>query len=57
MKACDQVPVYGRVDMVRDLEGQWAVMELELVEPELWMRTHPPAAETFADAIVRFLED
>ncbi|MDX1591779.1 MAG: hypothetical protein R3283_07445, partial [Balneolaceae bacterium] len=33
MKACDPVPVYGRVDMVRDLEGQWAVMELELVEP------------------------
>ena len=26
-------------------------MELELVEPELWLRLHPPAAEAMATAI------
>ena len=46
--ACAETPTYGRVDMVRDNAGELAVMELELVEPELWMRRHPPAAERFA---------
>jgi glutathione synthase/RimK-type ligase-like ATP-grasp enzyme len=49
--ACHPVPAYGRVDMVRDNDGRLAVMELELIEPELWLRFHPPAAETFADAL------
>lgn len=49
------VPLYGRADMVRDAAGRLAIMELELIEPELWLRMHPPAADTFADAIVDFL--
>ncbi|MCE9567776.1 MAG: hypothetical protein K8U57_37735 [Planctomycetes bacterium] len=53
--ACHPLPVYGRVDMLRDNDGQLAVMELELIEPELWLRYHPPAAETFATRIVAFL--
>jgi len=53
--ACAPVPVYGRVDLVRDNAGRLAVMELELIEPELWLRFHPPAAEAFADALVAFL--
>lgn len=53
--ACRPVPLYGRVDMVRDNQGQMAVMELELIEPELWLRYHPPAAELFADGLVTFL--
>jgi hypothetical protein len=27
------------------------VMELELIEPELWLRTHPAAAFPLAEAI------
>ncbi|MFO0809674.1 MAG: hypothetical protein U0746_13700 [Gemmataceae bacterium] len=54
--AVRDVPAYGRVDMIRDNEGRLAVMELELIEPELWLRHHPPAATAFADAIVRRLE-
>jgi len=50
--ACRPTPAYARVDLIRSNEGQLAVMELELIEPELWLRFHPPAAETFADAIV-----
>lgn len=51
MAACGHVPVYGRVDMVQVAEGHHAVMELELIEPELWLRLYPPAATLFAEAI------
>lgn len=56
MRTCVTTPLYGRVDMVRDNEGAWAVMELELIEPELWLRNHPPAAEAFAEGIARQLQ-
>jgi glutathione synthase/RimK-type ligase-like ATP-grasp enzyme len=54
--ACSPVPVYGRVDMVRGNDGRLAVMEMELIEPELWLRFHPPAADTFADALAQYIE-
>lgn len=52
MAACERPPAYGRVDLVRRADGAWAVMELELIEPELWLRRHPPAAAALADAII-----
>ncbi len=60
MAACDTMPIYGRVDMVRvgavdAAGGHDAVMELELIEPELWLRLHPPAATLFAEAIAASL--
>lgn len=55
MAACDPEPIYGRVDMIRDNDGQLAVMELELVEPELWLRMCPAAADRLAAALVRSL--
>ena len=51
MAACPHAPAYGRVDMVLDAGGNPCVMELELIEPELWLRKHPPAADAFAAAI------
>jgi len=56
MAACPRRPAYGRVDMVRDGAGRHVVMELELVEPELWLRRHPPAAAALAAAIARVVE-
>ena len=32
-------------------------MELELIEPGLWLRRHPPAVDAFATAIARRLDD
>lgn len=49
--ACTPTPAYARVDLVRDAEGMYRVMELELIEPELWMRAAPAAASRFAAAI------
>lgn len=46
-----EAPLYARVDLMRNEEGEWLVSELEMVEPELWFRFHPEAAQTLAQAI------
>lgn len=50
----DPEPLYARVDVVR-WEGAAVVMELELVEPSLFLAFHTPAFESMADAIERLL--
>ncbi|CAN5243250.1 hypothetical protein BH09MYX1_BH09MYX1_55370 [soil metagenome] len=51
----DSPPLYARVDgVVRD--GLLYLMELELVEPELFFRAHPEAPARFADAVLRRVE-
>jgi glutathione synthase/RimK-type ligase-like ATP-grasp enzyme len=39
-----EVPLYARVDLVRDDDGRPCVLELELVEPSLFLPQAPPAA-------------
>jgi glutathione synthase/RimK-type ligase-like ATP-grasp enzyme len=54
LQASGQETVYARVDgVVRG--GRFEVMELELVEPSLFLETSPGAAERFADALVEHL--
>ena len=53
--ACEPRPLYGRVDLVRGADGSLQLMELELIEPELWLRTHPAAAQRMARAIAERL--
>lgn len=55
LAACPGRPLYGRVDLTHDAEGSPLVMEVELVEPELWFRYHPPAADALAEALARLL--
>lgn len=43
-------PVYVRGDFVRDNEGRFLLMELELIEPSLYLRTDAGAAKRFAQA-------
>lgn len=45
--------LYARVDMVRDEGGNPMVMEVEIIEPSLFLLQHPPALKRFADAIAR----
>jgi len=40
------------VDFVRRDGGNFRIMELELVEPALYLRMDPAAPERFADAII-----
>ena len=49
---CGYLPVYARVDAIWDNAGRMAVSELELIEPELWFRFHPGAANQLAEVIV-----
>ena len=46
---------YARVDMVRDNEGELAIIELELIEPALWLQHAPDGGESFASALRSFL--
>ncbi|MBX9869797.1 MAG: hypothetical protein K2X63_08375, partial [Burkholderiaceae bacterium] len=47
----ETMPCYARVDgVVRD--GQFILMELELLEPELFLELDPRAAPSFAQAIL-----
>ena len=45
-----QLPLYARVDLVRHGD-RFALMEVELVEPALYLSKSPGAAERFATAI------
>jgi glutathione synthase/RimK-type ligase-like ATP-grasp enzyme len=44
---------YARVDLVRDNDGQLAIIELELIEPALWLQHAPDGGESFARALTR----
>ena len=45
-------PVYVRADFVRG-RGRFLLMELELIEPSLYLRTDPGAPDRFASALAR----
>ncbi|MGB3097681.1 MAG: hypothetical protein WBB30_00170 [Solirubrobacterales bacterium] len=47
-----EVPLYGRVDLLADDQGDLRVLELELIEPNLYLAIHPPAADALAEAIL-----
>ncbi len=53
VERCGYDPLYARVDAIWDNQGRLSVSELELIEPELWFRFHPPAAGKLADAIIK----
>ena len=38
INACEEVPLYARVDLLEDNHGALALAELEIFEPELWFR-------------------
>lgn len=43
---------YARVDMVRDKDGRLCVIELELIEPALWLQHAPDGGASFTAAIL-----
>lgn len=54
--ACSQHPIYARVDIFTDNNGKLALAELELIEPELWFRKHPEAANQLAIGIQQLIQ-
>jgi len=51
--AIDPIPLYARIDVVAGSDGALLLMELELVEPELFFRLAPDAASRLVDALQR----
>ena len=56
VQVCDPLPIYARVDVIRDNADRLSIGEIELIEPELWFRMHPPAAGKFANAILSLID-
>jgi glutathione synthase/RimK-type ligase-like ATP-grasp enzyme len=53
----DPQPVYVRADFVRDDEDRFLLMELELIEPSLYLRTDAAAAARFASAFDHYVKE
>ena len=53
VQSVSPVPMYARVDLVWDLNDAVCVSELELVEPELWLRRMPESAMSFATQLAK----
>ncbi|MBI5431217.1 MAG: hypothetical protein HZA52_00115 [Planctomycetes bacterium] len=47
--------LYARVDVARDASNRPVLMELELIEPSLFLAQHPPALARFVDSLARRL--
>ena len=56
VKYCPEMPIYARVDVFLDNQNKLALAELELIEPELWFRNYPKAADQLAQAIQRLIK-
>lgn len=50
LRVVDPLPVYARVDFVRGADDRFLLMELELVEPSMYLRMDNEAPERFARA-------
>ncbi|MDB5668143.1 MAG: hypothetical protein JWL74_1093 [Alphaproteobacteria bacterium] len=55
LAATPQPPFYARVDMVPDANGEPRVMELELIEPDLYLDLAPDRGARFAEALAERL--
>jgi glutathione synthase/RimK-type ligase-like ATP-grasp enzyme len=51
----DEAPLYARVDLVEGLDANPCLIELELIEPNLYLSQHPPAATLLANAALKLL--
>jgi glutathione synthase/RimK-type ligase-like ATP-grasp enzyme len=51
LAAAPATALYARVDMVRDQTGQLAIIELELIEPALWLQHAPDGGASFGSAV------
>jgi glutathione synthase/RimK-type ligase-like ATP-grasp enzyme len=55
VETLDYPSLFGRVDLVRDDNGSLAVLELELIEPSLFLAMNSNAVQRLADAVCKRL--
>jgi glutathione synthase/RimK-type ligase-like ATP-grasp enzyme len=51
LEAIDEPLLYARIDLLRGLDGQWALIEIELIEPDLFLGYERRAEERFVEAV------
>lgn len=56
VKSCPEMPLYARVDVFLDNQNKLALAELELIEPELWFRNRPEAADELAKGFQQLIK-
>lgn len=57
VQACEPIPAYARVDVMWDNDGNLALSEVEILEPELWFRRNENAAHTLAEVIAERIKE
>ena len=50
---CSEMPQYARVDITYDNNNELSLVELELIEPELWFRNNKNSAKLLAEEILK----
>ena len=53
LAAAPTAATYARVDIVRGVRGQLQIMEMELIEPALFLDGNPAAERAFANAVLQ----
>ena len=56
LRLVEPEPVYARVDFVCDDDGRYRIMELELIEPSMYLRMNEKAPRRFAEAFDRYVK-
>ena len=56
LAAIDEPLLYARIDTAQDAEGNWLLMEAELIEPDFYLANDPAGGAGFAQAVRRRLE-
>jgi glutathione synthase/RimK-type ligase-like ATP-grasp enzyme len=51
LAAIDEDLLYARIDMATGPDGQWLLMEAELIEPDFYLAAAPEGGERFAAAV------
>lgn len=52
LRVAPEQPAYARVDLIRLNDGRLGVIELELIEPSLWLQHAPDRGASFAAAVI-----
>lgn len=51
LAAIDEDLLYARIDMARGPDGEWMLMEAELIEPDFYLGSAPEGGARFADTV------
>ena len=52
---CSPTPIYARIDIALDNSNALALIEMEMIEPELWFRMNDQSAQILTEAILKEL--